>query len=342
MRDDGVHYAERALTRELKAVTAAAQGGRNALLNRAAYALGGLIASGHLQQGDVEQRLMQAALDAGLDRVEASGTLRSGLRAGMRKPRAVPARTGPVLRTPILPSAPAPHGHDDVGDQRRRNAARSIWRETRPAAGSVVDLWLAARGIRFAIPSMIRHHPALPYRQHGREIGRWPAMVVRMDDPAGNFSGAHRTYLDGEATPNSVGKAPVEPARMMLGNAGIAWFGRRDADGIIVGEGVETVLSASELGGASLPLWGCSDVPDDKKPRPGANVPPEPYGLTPVACFTAGGLASFEPPVAVRRMFICEDADPAGRGATAKLAAKAQGRGIAVNTLRCRDLRDGC
>ena len=195
------------------------------------------------------------------------------------------------------------HAHAD----RMRSLALAIWRETVMVAGTFTDLWLQERGIRFAIPPVIRHHPALPYWEGGKEIARFPAMVVRMDDPAGNFSGVHRTWLDGTIDPNPMSKAPVVEPRMMFGNAGVAWFGRRDASLIIAGEGVETVLAASEL--------------------------PEAYALTPVCCFNAEGMKAFDPPATVKRLWICEDADQAGRAATATLAARAHSRGIAAKII---------
>jgi hypothetical protein len=62
--------------------------------------------------------------------------------------------------------------------------------------------------------------------------------------------------------------------------------------------------------------------------------PPEPYGLTPVACICATGLAKFDPPATVRRLFICEDDDPAGRSASAALARRAHEAGVEVSIIR--------
>lgn len=63
--------------------------GRNVVLNLEAYSLGGLVACGRLEQFEVERALMNAALDAGLERVEAEKTIASGIKAGMRRPRMV-------------------------------------------------------------------------------------------------------------------------------------------------------------------------------------------------------------------------------------------------------------
>lgn len=69
--------------------------------------------------------------------------------------------------------------------------------------------------------------------------------------------------------------------RMTLGTQGVAcaaWLGRCDISAIIVGEGVETVMSASELGGEALPTWGCCREPDGG-PHKLVDMPPEPWGL---------------------------------------------------------------
>jgi len=180
----------------------------------------------------------------------------------------------------------------------------------------LTDLWLASRAIRHAIPATIRHHPSLEYRNNeGRILGSWPAMVVRLDDPAGDLIGIHRTWLDPSFEPGDVRKAPVPDPRKTLGSMGTAWFGRRDVAAIVVGEGVETTLAASELGG-------------------GGADPPEPHGCTPVACICSAGLARFEPPATCRRLYVAEDADPAGRAAAATLARRARERGITVTILR--------
>ena len=80
-------YAAAALCREASLVRGAAPGARNRALNRAAYCLGQLVASGLLERGAVEAELAEAALAVGLPHRETLGTLRSGLDAGMLEPR---------------------------------------------------------------------------------------------------------------------------------------------------------------------------------------------------------------------------------------------------------------
>jgi hypothetical protein len=80
-------YGPTALAREADAVRTATKGARNDALNRAAFNLGQLIATGQLTAADVETELTGAALAAGLDETETARTIRSGLTAGQQHPR---------------------------------------------------------------------------------------------------------------------------------------------------------------------------------------------------------------------------------------------------------------
>lgn len=83
-------YAATALRGELGRVLSAEPGRRNHTLNAAAYALGRLAGSGLLPAGLASDALAQAAAVIGLPAGEAAATIRSGLGAGARNPRAVP------------------------------------------------------------------------------------------------------------------------------------------------------------------------------------------------------------------------------------------------------------
>ena len=86
-------YVDAALEDEAAKVARAPEGQRNATLNVAAHSLGQLVGAGELDQGAVEAELTRAAVHAGLDAVETARTIRSGLAAGVQKPRAVPPST---------------------------------------------------------------------------------------------------------------------------------------------------------------------------------------------------------------------------------------------------------
>jgi hypothetical protein len=81
-------YAAAALRYEARLVREAAPGSRNRTLNRAAFNLGQLVAAGLLAREAVETVLAEVAQVAGLPEREVEATLRSGLTAGMRRPRA--------------------------------------------------------------------------------------------------------------------------------------------------------------------------------------------------------------------------------------------------------------
>lgn len=77
----GSRYGEVALERETAAVSCAAPGARNDTLNRAAFSLARLVASGDLPPADVAHALTRAALAAGLPETEARRTIASALSA---------------------------------------------------------------------------------------------------------------------------------------------------------------------------------------------------------------------------------------------------------------------
>lgn len=80
-------WASAALDGEVASVRGAMEGCRNHTLNRAAFALGQLVAGGHLAEHEVVSALTSAALAAGLGERETRTTIASGLRAGLDRPR---------------------------------------------------------------------------------------------------------------------------------------------------------------------------------------------------------------------------------------------------------------
>ena len=87
-RAQGRAYAMAALRAESELVAAARPGTRNVTLNRAAFSLGQLVAAGLIPPIPVITSLVDAARYAGLPEDEAVRTVRSGMEAGARKPRA--------------------------------------------------------------------------------------------------------------------------------------------------------------------------------------------------------------------------------------------------------------
>jgi hypothetical protein len=177
------------------------------------------------------------------------------------------------------------------------NSARAmqIWKEATPATGTLTETYLRSRGITMALPTSLRFHPQLkhPSGQH------FPAMVALVSDgKSGTPVAIHRTYLsaDGNA------KAEVSPNKMMLGSTrGGAVRLSEQREGLLVGEGIETTLSAMQATG-----------------RPGW------------AALSTSGLTSLVLPLDASAVTILADGDDAGHK-SAKAAAKSwSARGVAV------------
>ena len=109
-------YADAVLADELAAVSGARRGQRNATLNKAAFSLGQLVGAQALSAPDVEARLYCAAQASGLvaDDGERAvrATLKSGLEAGRRQPRDIPA---PNHNMRPRPSGPASDPDEALG-----------------------------------------------------------------------------------------------------------------------------------------------------------------------------------------------------------------------------------
>lgn len=96
-------YAASALHRELAVLASAVEGSRNDTLNRAAFNLGQLTATGLLDRDQVVAELERVATGIGLGPDESRRTIASGMAAGLRRPRSAPAPPPPDGR-----SIPAP------------------------------------------------------------------------------------------------------------------------------------------------------------------------------------------------------------------------------------------
>jgi replicative DNA helicase len=100
-------YSNAALERASNAIRTAPDGQRNDTLNKQAHAIGGLVASGHIDANEATNVLWSAALEAGLPETEAAKTLNSGFASGEKRPRQIPdgiERT--TARRPANESAP--------------------------------------------------------------------------------------------------------------------------------------------------------------------------------------------------------------------------------------------
>lgn len=129
--------------------------------------------------------------------------------------------------------------------------ALSIWSASVEPAGTVVERYLASRSLELPpdAADVLRFHPRLRY--YGGTVPGMVALLrdIRTNEPAG----IHRTYL----TANG-----VKLGRKMLGRAkGAAIKIDPDEDvtlGLTIGEGIETVLAARQLG--FRPAWALGSV----------------------------------------------------------------------------------
>lgn len=93
-------YAEAALAEECKIVAATGKGGRNHQLNTSAFKLGQCVGAGWISRATCESELRRASMACGLWREEpkqCAKTIRSGLDAGERQPRAALETADPVV-----------------------------------------------------------------------------------------------------------------------------------------------------------------------------------------------------------------------------------------------------
>jgi putative DNA primase/helicase len=181
-------------------------------------------------------------------------------------------------------------------DQTRTSIALSIWKACVPASRTLVEIYVRSRGLVLPATPTLRFHPSLkhPSGEH------WPAMVALVCDYDGTPLAIHRTFL----ARNGVGKASVDPQRMLLGpSRGGAVRLAEPSKIIMVGEGIETCLAAMQATG--LPAW---------------------------AALSASGLTSLELPDTVQDIIILADADEAGEAAAQTCARRwiKQGRRVRI------------
>lgn len=193
----------------------------------------------------------------------------------------------------------------------RCEAARRIWKATRPLAGTVAETYLDARGIgHVAGAPALRFHPTLTHRN---APGRFPALVAGVQDIISGFVGIQRTYLAADGS----GKAAVDPVRASLGSpAGGAVRLSEPHDGrLLVGEGIETTAAAALILDWHSGAW---------------------------ATLGTSGLKAVKLPEHVHHVTIAADRDAGGLRAAAVLAQRleAEGRRIEIRAPSRGDFAD--
>lgn len=120
----------------------------------------------------------------------------------------------------------------------------TLWNESQPAEGTLVEVYLEARGIRIDIPDDIRF---IASHRHSLSKQSFPIMICAIRHAiTNNIIGVHRTWL----SLDGYSKAPVPNNKQMLGMAkgGVIKLGS-DSECLMVAEGVETALSVMQAQG---------------------------------------------------------------------------------------------
>jgi putative DNA primase/helicase len=187
----------------------------------------------------------------------------------------------------------------DRDDLKRTDAAFAIWQAATPARGTVVETYLASRGLNLPPPPTLRFHAGLKHSSGGI----WPTMVALVTHGVdGAPLAIHRTFL----ARNGAGKAPVDPQKMMFGpcRGGAVRLGLQ-RDVLMVGEGIESCLAAMLATGN--PAW---------------------------AALSTSGLRALDLPDTVSDVIVLADGDDPGEAAARDCALRWKREGRCVRIAR--------
>ena len=177
--------------------------------------------------------------------------------------------------------------------------ARSIWDDTAPGGGTLVETYLRSRAITLPVPPTL-HFTASCWHSDARRS--MPAMVALVE--GGERFGIHRTYLQDDGG----GKASVLPDKMNLGSAtGGYVLLTPPADVLLVGEGIESTLSALQL------------MQADAADR-----------LAAAAALSTSGMDNMVAPSWAKKLIVAMDNDEQGQGqrAASRLVSRVEAAGI--------------
>jgi phage/plasmid primase-like uncharacterized protein len=200
--------------------------------------------------------------------------------------------------------------HKEDKDRARKIAtALGLWRKAIPLRGSVGEIYLReSQAIGAPLDKAnLRFVADCPLQPYFPDERNHPAIIAAVQKSTGNFVGAHISYL----TPDGSGKADISPSRKMIGRVHGGHVHLAPGATVIVAEGLETALSAWELGVDCAPNIGA------------------------IAALSASGVASFEWPPETRKLLIAFDRDASGAGERAAhaLTVRARGSGLSASLL---------
>jgi putative DNA primase/helicase len=112
-----------------------------------------------------------------------------------------------------------PMRRNDRRDKAARTAwALAVWRDGRPAAGTIVESYLANRGLALLPSQYLRFHPACPHPS-GASL---PAMIGLVEHVNHGPTAIHRTFISAEGSGKAV-SSPIRPALVPLPAALYDW-----------------------------------------------------------------------------------------------------------------------
>lgn len=134
-------------------------------------------------------------------------------------------------------------------DEERIARARRIWDESRSIKHSVAEAYLRKRAIPQSLwaNSALRFHPRMTSLD---DRAKRPALVAAITDAQGALQGVQVTLLSAHGTAKAAVPTPRRVVGKLIGGA----VRLADAhDELAIGEGMETMLTASEVFG--VPAW---------------------------------------------------------------------------------------
>ena len=203
-----------------------------------------------------------------------------------------------LRRSRLAPRVTA-NDESDRDDAKRSEAALAIWQSARPAGGTLVETYLASRGLHLPPPRTLRFHAGLKHPSGSM----WPSMVALVTRGEDDTPLAiHRTFL----ARDGAGKAPVDPQKMMFGpcRGGAVRLGL-PRHVLMVGEGIESCLAAMLATGS--PAW---------------------------AALSTSGLRALDLPGDVRKVIVLADGDDPGEAAARDCALRWNREGRRVSIAR--------